>query len=90
MNAKILALSREVREAALDAKAVQRRIQAAGHRAYEWYPARANARARMVALSLEHGEDPGRLASQTESRPEPGKGYLRLVKDSALPSAGSR
>ena len=80
MDAKIFALSREVREAALDAKAVQRRIQAAGHRAYEWYPAHANARARMIALSLEHGEDSGR-PSQTESRPEPGKGYLRLAKD---------
>jgi len=39
MNAKIFALSREVREAALDAKAVHRRIQEAGHRAYEWRPA---------------------------------------------------
>ena len=81
MDAKIFALSCEVREAALDAKAVQRRIQAAGHRAYEWYPAHANARARMIALSLEHGEDFGRLASQTESRPEPGIGYLRLAKE---------
>jgi len=81
MNAKILALSREVREAALDAKAVQRRIHAAGHGAYEWYPAHANARARMVALSLEHGKDSGRLANQAESRPERGKGYLRLAKD---------
>ncbi len=68
-------------KAALDAKAVQRRIQAAGHRAYEWIRAHANARARMIALSLEHAEDSGRLASQTESRPEPGKGYLRLAKD---------
>ena len=81
MNAKILALSREVREAALDAKAVQRRIRAAGHTAYEWYPAHANARARMIALSLEHGKGYGRLANQTESRPERGKGYLRLAKD---------
>jgi hypothetical protein len=81
MNAKIFALSREVREAALDAKAVQRRIQEAGHRAYEWYPARANARARMVALSLKQGEGSRRMPSQTESRPEPGKGCLRLVKD---------
>jgi hypothetical protein len=57
MTAKIYALSSEVREAALDLKAVQRRIRDAGHRAYEWYPAQASARARMVALSLAPGAD---------------------------------
>ena len=36
MTAKIYSLSREVREAALDLKAIQRRIRDAGHRAYEW------------------------------------------------------
>jgi hypothetical protein len=41
MAAKIYSLSREVREAALDLKAIQRRIRDAGHRAYEWYPAQA-------------------------------------------------
>lgn len=39
MAAKIYSLSREVREAAFDLKAIQRRIRDAGHRAYEWYPA---------------------------------------------------
>jgi len=43
MAAKIYSLSREVREAALDLKAIQRRIRDAGHRAYEWYPAQAGA-----------------------------------------------
>jgi hypothetical protein len=79
MNAKIFALSREVREAALDAKAVQRRIQESGHRAHEWLPAHANARARMVALSLEHGGNSERLPRQPEERPH--KGVLRLAKD---------
>ena len=43
MAAKIYSLSREVREAALDLKTIQRRIPDAGHRAYEWYPAQAGA-----------------------------------------------
>jgi hypothetical protein len=81
MNAKIFALSREVREAALDAKAVQRRIQEAGHRAHEWRPAQANARARMIALSLELGEIRERLMSQPATHPEPGEGYVRLAED---------
>ena len=37
MAAKIYSLSREVREAALDLKAIQRRIRDAGHRAYEYW-----------------------------------------------------
>jgi hypothetical protein len=81
MNAKIFSLSREVREAALDAKAVKRRIEAAGYRAYEWFPAHANARARMVALSLEHGRDPDRLPQPPDERPETGEVVLRLTTD---------
>ena len=81
MNAKIFCLSPEVREAALDAKAVRRRIDAAGHRAYEWFPAHANARARMVALSLEHGRDPVRLPRQSEEHPETRKVDLKLATD---------
>ncbi len=51
MSATVYALTAEVREAALDVKAVRRRMRGAGDRAYEWYPAEASARARMVALS---------------------------------------
>jgi hypothetical protein len=58
MTAKLYSLTREVREAALDVKAIQRRIQAAGDRAYEWYPAQASARERMIALSLEPAKEP--------------------------------
>ena len=44
----ILSLSPEVREAALDLKALRRKIKEAGERAYEWFPAEANARERMI------------------------------------------
>ena len=50
-----------VREAALDLKAIQRRIRDAGHLAYEWYPAQASARTKMATLSLAHGADRERL-----------------------------
>ena len=70
MTAKIYLLSREVREAALDVKAVERRIREAGDRAYEWYPAHATARARMLALSLAHVADKRQLAEQPDTRPE--------------------
>jgi hypothetical protein len=65
MNAKIFALSPEVREAALDVKAVRRRIKASGDRGYEWLPAEASALRRMVTLSLEHGRNRQKLASAT-------------------------
>jgi hypothetical protein len=56
MSATVYALTAEVREAALDVKAVQRRIRDAGSRVHEWYPAEARARARMVAISREQGQ----------------------------------
>jgi hypothetical protein len=65
MNAKIFALSPEVREAALDVKAVRRRIKASGDRGYEWLPAEASALRRMVTLSLEQGRNRQKLASAT-------------------------
>jgi hypothetical protein len=65
MNAKIFALSPEVREAALDVKAVRRRIKASGDRGYEWLPAEASALRRMVTLSLEQGRNRQTLASAT-------------------------
>jgi hypothetical protein len=55
VNAKIFLLSTEVREAALDLKAVRRKIKESSDRGYEWFPAEANARRRMVSLSLEEG-----------------------------------
>jgi hypothetical protein len=65
MNAKIFALSPEVREAALDVKAVRRMIKASGDRGYEWFPAEASARQRMVTLSLEQGRNRQKSASAT-------------------------
>jgi hypothetical protein len=69
MTAKIYSLSRAVREAAVDVKAVQRRIWEAGDRAYEWYPAQASARARMLALSLTHADNP-EPAEELDPSPE--------------------
>lgn len=57
VTATILSLSREVREAALDVKAIQRKIRESGDRGYEWLPAEANARRRMIALSRERYEE---------------------------------
>jgi hypothetical protein len=72
MNAKIFALSPEVREAALDVKAVRRRIKASGDRGYEWLPAEASALRRMVTLSLEQGRNRQKLASPTNPYGERG------------------
>ena len=60
MTATIFSLSREVREAALDVKAIRRKIKDARDRGYEWAPAEANARRRMIALSRERAEDPAK------------------------------
>jgi hypothetical protein len=72
MNAKIFALSPEVREAALDVEAVRRRIKASGDRGYEWLPAEASALRRMVTLSLEQGRNRLKLASATNLYAERG------------------
>jgi hypothetical protein len=79
MNAMILSLTPEVREAALDLKALRRKIREAGERAYEWMPAEANARQRMLCLSLEHGGDQEKLSGQTPPPPKPGEGFLKLA-----------
>ena len=81
MDAKILSLSPEVREAALDARAVQRRILEAGRRAYEWAPAHASAKARMVALSLQQGLVRGQ-SNEAQMRPEIGGRVLKLATTS--------
>jgi hypothetical protein len=70
MSATVYALTAEVREAALDVKAVQRRIRDAGSRVHEWRPAEARARARMVAISREQGRDQTNPAHVSGLRPE--------------------
>ena len=72
MNAKIFALSPEVREAALDIKALRRKIKASGDRGYEWLPAEASARQRMVSPSLEQGRNRQKSASATNLHGEHG------------------
>ena len=78
MNAMILSLSPEVREAALDLKALRRKIKEAGERAYEWFP--AEARQRMLCLSLEQAVDEKALSSSQTPPPKPGEGFLKLAR----------
>ena len=75
----ILSLSPEVREAALDLKALRRKIKEAGQRAYEWFPAEANARERMISLSREQRPDEEALSSRQTPPPKPGEGFLKLA-----------
>jgi hypothetical protein len=75
MTAKIFALSPEVREAALDFRALRRKIDESGAQSYEWRPAAANARARLVSLSLELGAN----RQTPPSAPDP-----RLLADRRL------
>jgi hypothetical protein len=82
MNAMILSLSPEVREAALDLKALRRKIKEAGQRAWEWMPAEANARQRMLCLSLEQAVDEKALSSHQTPPPKPGEGFLKLARSS--------
>ena len=82
MNAMILSLSPEVRESALDLKALRRKIKEAGQRAYEWFPAEANARQRMLCLSLEQAVDQEALSSHQTRPPKPGEGFLKLARSS--------
>jgi hypothetical protein len=51
----ILYLTPEVREAALDLRALRRKVNESGRHAYRWIPAQAKARERLVLLSLEEG-----------------------------------
>ena len=81
MNAMILSLSPEVREAALDLKSLRRKIKEAGQRAYEWLPAEANARQRMLCLSLEQPGDQEQLSSRQTPPPKPGEGFLKLARN---------
>jgi hypothetical protein len=75
----ILSLNAEVREAALDLKALRRKIKEAGERAYEWFPAEANARQRMVCLSREQPVDQEALSDRQTPPPKPGEGFLKLA-----------
>jgi hypothetical protein len=82
MNVMILSLSPEVREAALDLKALRRKIKEAGQRAYEWFPAEANARQRMLCLSIGQAVDQEALSSHQTRPPKPGEGFLKLARSS--------
>ncbi len=75
----ILSLSPEVREAALDLKALRRKIKEAGERAPEWFPAEANARRRMLCLSREQAVDQEALSSHQTPPPRRGEGFLKLA-----------
>jgi hypothetical protein len=77
----ILSLSPEVREAALDLKSLRRKIKEAGERAYEWFPAAANARERMISLS-EQRLDEEALSRRQTPPPKPGEGFLKLALSS--------
>jgi hypothetical protein len=77
----ILSLSPEVREAALDLKSLRRKIKEAGERAYEWFPAAANARERMISLS-EQRLDEEALSRRQTPPPKPGEGFLKLALNS--------
>ncbi len=78
----ILSLSPEVRAAALDLKALRKKIKEAGERAYEWLPAEANARHRMLCLSLEQPVDEQALSIRQTPPPKPGEGFLKLARSS--------
>jgi hypothetical protein len=80
MNAMILSLSPEVREAALELKVLRRKIKEAGEMAYEWFPAEANARRLMLCLSLEQPVDEEALSSRQTPPPKPGEGFLKLAR----------
>ncbi len=80
MTAMIFSLSREVREAALDVKAIRAKIRESRDRAYEWRPAEANARQRLAALSRAGGENRDRLPLASPPPPKPSDGWLKLVK----------
>jgi hypothetical protein len=80
MTAVLLSLAHDVREAALDVKALRRKIKEAGARAWEWMPAEANARERMVRLSREQPADQESLSSRQTPPPKPGEGFLKLAR----------
>jgi hypothetical protein len=75
----ILSLSPEVRQAALDLKALRRKMKEAGNRAYEWLPAEASARHRMLCLSREQPVDEKALSTRQTPPPKPGEGFLKLA-----------
>ena len=79
MNAMIFSLSPEVREAALDLRALRRKIKDAGEHGHEWRPAEATARQRMVCLSRGQPGDQEELSSRQTAPPKPGEGFLKLA-----------
>jgi hypothetical protein len=79
MSATIFYLSAEVREAALDLKSVRKKIKESGERGFEWHPAEANARKRMIGLSREQSGDNEKLPGRQSPHPKPGEGFLKLA-----------
>jgi hypothetical protein len=77
MDATIFCLSFEVREAALDLKALRRKVAQSGDQGYKWMPAEANARQRMLRLSLEQGKGQKHGAALPHSGQ--GKAFLKLA-----------
>jgi hypothetical protein len=61
---------------------LRRKIKEAGERAYEWFPAAANARERMISLSREQRFDEEALSSRQTPPPKPGEGFLKLALSS--------
>ena len=80
MTAMIFALSPEVREAALDVKAIRTKIKEARDRAYEWRPAEANARRRLAALSRQGGEEREEWPSTPPPHANASEACLKVVK----------
>jgi hypothetical protein len=74
MTAMIFSLTPEVREAALDMRAIRRKVNESRDRGYEWMPAEANARRRMIALSRERYEKREPTSGAVPPGSETGKG----------------
>jgi len=81
MSATIFYLRPEVREAALDLKSLRVKIKEAGDRGYQWFPAEANARQRMLHLSLEWSGD-RETRPDPQAPPRPGGRFLKLAQGS--------
>jgi len=79
MSATIFTLTPAVREAALDLRSLRRKTRETGERSFEWYPAEANARKRVIDLSRECGGDKEKLPGPQTPHPKPGEGFLKLA-----------
>jgi hypothetical protein len=85
MSATIFYLRPEVREAALDLKSLRKKIKEAGDRGYQWFPAEANARQRMLHLSLEWRATERRAPADRAPPPRPDGCLPNLAQGSRGP-----